>query len=101
MPEFEANFDIQPVQIEANFDVQNKPIEAIFELNAIMSDKFFVFEQGVASEVWEVNHKLNKFPSVTVVDTAENIVDGSVEYIDYDNVIIRFNGAFKGKAYFN
>lgn len=66
-----------------------------------VSDKFFAFEQGVASDRWEINHKLNKFPSVTVVDTANNIVDGSVEYIDEDNIIINFNGAFKGNAYLN
>ena len=101
MPEFEANFDIQPVQIEANFDVQNRPIEATFELNAITSDKFFVFEQANASDVWEVTHGLNKKPSITVVDSAENVVIGAYEYIDDNKVILRFNSAFVGRAYFN
>ena len=101
MPEFEANFDIQPVQIEADFTVQNKPIEAIFELNPVTNDKFFVYEQAMASDTWEVTHGLNKKPSITVVDSADNVVTGAYEYIDENKVILRFNSAFVGKAYFN
>ena len=101
MSEFEANFDVQPVQIEADFTVQNKPIEALFELNTITSDKFYVFEQAMASDTWEVTHGLNKKPSITVVDSAENVVIGAYEYIDNNRVVLRFNSAFVGRAYFN
>jgi hypothetical protein len=48
-----------------------------------------------------VNHGLNKKPAVSVVDSAENVVFGEVEYIDDNNVRITFSGAFSGKAYFN
>ena len=44
---------------------------------------------------------MEKFPAVTIVDSAENQVIGDVEYIDQNRVMITFTGAFKGKAYCN
>lgn len=61
----------------------------------------FVYEQGEASDLWRIEHNLNRHPSVTVVDTGDNVVIGYITYID-DNILeIKFNGAFKGKAYLN
>lgn len=67
----------------------------------IIGDKHYTHNQAVASIVWEVRHGLNKYPSVTVVDSAQNIVVGDVVYIDENNVRITFAASFSGKAYFN
>jgi hypothetical protein len=64
-------------------------------------DKTYNYSQNVPASVWNVNHGLNKKPSVSVVDSAENVVFGEVEYIDDNNVRLTFSGAFSGKAYFN
>lgn len=64
-------------------------------------DKHFVYTQRTPSDRWVVNHGLDKYPSVTVVDSAESIVVGNCEYIDKNIVILTFNGSFSGKAYFN
>ena len=64
-------------------------------------DKDYVYTQSTASDAWVVNHELNKKPSVTVVDSANNVVLGDIEYIDDDSVRITFNSQFTGKAYFN
>ena len=61
----------------------------------------YVHEQGIASDVWIINHNLNKRPSITVVDSADNVVEGAETYIDENTIELRFNGAFKGKAYLN
>lgn len=66
-----------------------------------VGDKTFVYTQAVASAVWEVEHGLAKFPSVSVVSDDNIQVFGEVEYIDNNNLIITFNGAFSGKAYMN
>lgn len=67
----------------------------------IIGDKHYTHTQAVAAVVWEVRHGLNKYPSVTVVDSAQNIVVGDVVYIDENNVRITFAASFSGKAYFN
>lgn len=67
----------------------------------IEEDKHFLFVQAIAIDVWEIKHNLNKYPSVTVVDSADSIVIGDVTYIDENNVRLTFSGAFSGKAYLN
>lgn len=63
--------------------------------------KTYVHDQAEASDRWNINHKMRKYPSVTVVDSTDTVVEGSVTYIDENNLAINFNGAFKGKAYLN
>ena len=65
------------------------------------SDKNFVHNQAAPLAVWNVNHGLNKFCSVVVVDTSNRVVEGDIEYIDLNNVQITFSSPVVGKAYFN
>ena len=79
------------------------PISAITGLEEALlnADKTFVFEQGIASDTWEITHNLNKYPSVTVVDSAGNEVIAEVVYTDTNNCVVTMTAAFKGKAYLN
>lgn len=79
------------------------PINAITGLEEALlnADKTFIFEQGVASSEWIINHNLNKYPSVSVVDSAGNEVIAEVTYVDLNNCVVTMTAAFKGKAYLN
>lgn len=62
----------------------------------------YVYEQGISSSVWEIEHNLDRYPTVTVVDSANTRIElFDVQYIDKNNLIIRFNAGFNGKAYLN
>jgi hypothetical protein len=63
--------------------------------------KTYVHVQGTAESTWDVTHNLEKKPSVTVVDSTDNVVIGEVEYLTINSVRLKFAGAFSGKAYFN
>ena len=65
------------------------------------SDKNFIFTQITPALVWNVNHDLDKFTSVTVVNSSNVVFQAQVVYIDTNNVIITFNSPFAGKAYLN
>lgn len=114
--------DLAPIEATFSLDVQGitehnllsnrdlpdqHPIDAITglrdELDNIITgaDKHFVFEQGIASDTWVIEHNLNKYPSVTVVDTAGNQFIPAVKYIDENKCIVTMNGATKGKAFLN
>lgn len=67
----------------------------------IIEDKTFVYEQTQPSNEWHIKHDLNKYPAVTVVDSAGTEVIGAVDYIDLNNVVLTFIGAFSGRAFFN
>lgn len=75
------------------------PISAITGLEEALDT--FVFEQGIASDEWVIEHNLNKYPSVSVVDSANNVITPEVEYIDLNNIVVRMNGATTGKAFLN
>lgn len=64
-------------------------------------DKTHVHIQSSAASVWEITHNLNKYPSVTVVDSAGSVVVGEVKYNNTNKVTITFIGSFSGKAYLN
>jgi hypothetical protein len=70
-------------------------------ISASNTDKNFVFTQGSPSSTWNVSHGLDKFPSVSVVDSANNEVEGDVHFIDVNNLTITFSSSFAGKAYLN
>ena len=63
--------------------------------------KTLVFEQAIPSNIWEIQHNLNKYPSVSIVDSAGSIVIGDVLYVDENFITITFSGGFSGKAYLN
>ena len=85
----------------SNLDSLTVSTSQISDFNTIIQDKNFVFEQGVSSAVWNINHGLNKYPAVIAVDTANSVVVGQIEYVDINNVTITFNSPFSGEAYLN
>lgn len=65
-------------------------------------DLSYAFTQSLASASWgPINHALGKFPSVTVVDSANSVVFGNIVYIDENNVTLEFSAPFSGTAYLN
>lgn len=70
-------------------------------INDITGSTTYIHEQNIASNQWVINHNLNKKPSITVVDSADNIVMGEENYIDNNTLVIKFKSNFKGRAYLN
>tara|TARA_Y100001938_G_C7947880_1_gene357694 strand:- start:188 stop:442 length:255 start_codon:yes stop_codon:yes gene_type:complete len=72
----------------------------------IIGDITFTHNQTTTSNTWVINHNLNRFPSVTVVDTGNNVVIGTIVYNSKKQLTITFFSqgspqAFQGKAYLN
>lgn len=61
----------------------------------------YVFTQASAATRWEIAHNLDKYPAVTIVDSAGTQIIGEVTYTDENNIVITFTAAFSGKAYLN
>ena len=74
---------------------------AVFTLSSLVTDKNFVFTQAAAATTWAINHKLNKFPSCTMVLSTGQQGYGDVTFIDQNNLTITFASAESGKAYIN
>lgn len=61
----------------------------------------YVHEQIVSNNIWNIYHGLEKYPSITVVDSAGSVVSGDIQYTNENEVILRFNSEFSGYAYMN
>jgi hypothetical protein len=59
----------------------------------------FVHTQMTPTNPWVVNHGLDGYPNVTVVDSTEREVVGDIRYLDTNQIEITFSAAFTGKAY--
>lgn len=88
-----------------NLETLNEDIHAIKtqfeELKKNPTDKAFVYNQDTLSDTWNIEHNLNKFPSITIVDTGGNIVYGDYIYTDKNNVTLKFSLPISGKAFLN
>ena len=60
-----------------------------------------VFTQMVSSATWTIQHNLDKYPSVTVIDSAGTICVGEIQYISSNKLVLIFSSAFSGIAYLN
>lgn len=61
----------------------------------------YVHNQAIAASTWIIAHGLDRYPSVSVVDSALNVVTGDVTYDSTNQVTVRFSSAFGGTAYLN
>ena len=79
------------------------PINNQINIEALASDANFIYSgtQNVASKTWTIVHNLNKYPSVTVVDTAVQTIYGRVDYPLQSKVVITFANPIKGLAFLN
>ena len=78
-----------------------QPASNEITIASLNDDANFVFTQGIPSATWNITHNLGKFPSVSVVDTADQLMYGDTEYINENSLTITFSAPFSGKAYLN
>ena len=82
-------------------DPRFKTKNATFKSISSFNSKQFDFTQGVPSALWTIQHNLDKFPSVTVVNESKEVMIGNIKYIDKDTITITFSAPFSGYAYLN
>lgn len=62
---------------------------------------YYLHNQQTASSSWVVIHNMNKYPSVSIVDTANDIIMGEIKYNSLNQLTITFTADISGKAYLN
>lgn len=65
----------------------------------VTGDKSFSLDFNASSVV--VNHNLNKRPSVTVINSAGDEVEGDIVYNSLNQLTLTFSGSFVGTVYCN
>jgi hypothetical protein len=62
---------------------------------------YYLHDQQVASTTWDIIHNMNKYPSINIVDSSNDIIMGDVKYNSLNQLTITFTANISGKAYLN
>lgn len=82
-------------------DVSRNITAEIISSAFAVSDKNFVHTQSDLSTSWVISHDLGKYPAVEIVDTAHDMIIGSVSFDSVNQITINFTQATSGKAFLN
>lgn len=82
-----------------NYYTKNETDYRISEAIKENEFKTYTHTQMIAEKVWNIQHNLGRYPQITIVDSAQSIVMGDVQYIDTNNIIVTFLGEFSGMAH--
>ena len=86
------------------FATQSEVLEGITESKAVSPATLSTalsktYNQTTPASVWNVTHNLNRYPAVSVVDSAGSVVTGDVEHLSANALQVSFASAFSGTAY--
>ncbi len=96
----DGNNYIHPDTHSANMIIETEQKQFISSIDKLKLSGY-VDDHINSSKIWIVNHPLNKFPSVSIVDSGGNVVIGDITYINESQLKISFSYEFSGKVYLN
>lgn len=67
----------------------------------ISGDLSYIYLQSTPNPIWLITHNLNKYPSVVVYDSTNNVVIGDVTYNTINRLTVTFTTPFGGRAFLN
>lgn len=68
-------------------------------IDSLSKNDTYIHNQSIPQSVWVVTHNLGYYPSVNVVDSANDFIYGDVKYINNNSLIVTFGAPFGGVAY--
>ena len=101
----DTNLSNQDMVIGTDYDNNNAtvnfPLNVLAEYVSQSLTPTYIFEQIIPTSTWVIQHDLESFPSVTIVDSANNVVVGYQMYNNNNQITLQFSAPFAGKAYLN
>ena len=97
-------FNKTVVDITVTADTENRTIILTYRDTLSIQETYkfsHIHNQTVSSSVWSITHNLNKYPSVSVVDSSNEEVIGEVQHTNSNSLTVKFSAPFSGKAFLN
>jgi hypothetical protein len=97
-------FNKTVVDITVTSDNENRTIILTYRDTLSIQETYkfsHIHTQTVSSSTWSITHNLNKYPSVSVVDSSNEEVIGEVQHINPNSLTVKFSAPFSGKAFLN
>ena len=99
--EVTSTVDLEATGFKTPTGTSSEFLMADGSVSSVSGDKHYTHNQTSSLSTWSITHNLGKFPSVTVVDSANTVVVGEIEMININEIEITFSAGFSGKAYLN
>lgn len=101
-----AQLDEAFSQVVRSVAVTNTPTTKTITLTTedatVISGTFedaYVYVQSIQAAQWTINHNLNKYPAVHIVDYNNNEVVAELQYTTVNQVVLKFSEPFSGSAF--
>lgn len=78
---------------------QGPPGDLTVVYNAIPALVSYTHNQASVATTWTITHNLNFRPNVTVFDSANTMVEGSITHISNTQLSVSFSAGISGTAY--
>jgi hypothetical protein len=79
-------------------DVIEAEIEQYLEEHGVTSPGFLYDRNSIVASTWIIDHNLNKYPQVTLIDDEGNLFEADVFYNSLNQVTVVFSEPTSGKA---
>lgn len=73
-------------------------VKDYIDINGVSASSFNYDRGGVASAQWIIEHNLNKYPIISIMDDSGNQVEADINYNSLNSVTITFAKPLSGKA---
>lgn len=78
---------------------ENRTIKVDVDKSGV--DATYVYTTVSPMASWEIDHNMNKYPSVMLTDWDGNVIGGDIRYVNLNKVIVNLSEPICGKAYLN
>ncbi|CAG7581572.1 MAG: hypothetical protein SLAVMIC_00908 [uncultured marine phage] len=69
------------------------------QTSTTISDFNYVHNQSFTASTWNIAHNLGRYPNINIVDNSNLEIEGSIEYVDLNNIEITFNSGVSGMGF--
>ena len=84
--------DVRPISLKG---------KTVLETRAVSASSVNTLIYKLTQSPMSIQHNKNRYPSVTVIDSQNQIVTVEVEYLDSNRIQVSWNGELSGYAYIN
>lgn len=95
---FLVNYEgLESETAEVVVDNTNRTIQV--NVNKIGTDNIFEYSTREPLASWQIEHNLNKYPSVMVTDWDYNVIGADIKYVGLNKVIVNLSEPICGRAF--
>lgn len=79
-------------------EVVSSMVENYIQANGVSASSFVYDRGGVAASSWIIEHNLNKYPQISLMDDSGNQFEADVIYNSLNSLTVNFSRPISGKA---